>query len=823
MKVRILPFKLFFLLTVFSFFQLSSCAQPPQKPPEEAAPRAWKVIGPGGGGGIFLPTINPANPNHVFVHCDMTAAYVTEDGGKNWRSFNLWTVPTDFEFDPGDPNTVYASSRGYLYSEDRGSGLSILFRSEDRGKRWRVIYPAIEKAKPVEKLQSKNFLPSQIVDGIPDATIQKIRVDPADSRRIYMGMAPLVSYMSGGMDSDSPRSALLMLSTDRGKTWSQVAELPGRDVQGIFPGTLGGRPDEVAVFTEQACVRLKESSGEMTQLPLPVKRITGAEAGTGEKGTLIYILTPMEMKQGSLTGGVYRSSDWGESWVQVNQGLLEGVSTGQVPQIRALGVCGQHPEVVYISSNNRGLPREDQTAWRYGIFKTENAGGTWKPVWQTTSQGYLTNNHKSGWLDRSYGPGWGGNPIDLGVAPSNPDICYGTDAGRAYRTTDGGRTWEQVHSHDQPDGSVTSSGLDVTTCYGVHFDPFDKNHFFITYTDIGLFHTLNGGKSWFHSINGVPGPWINTCYWLEFDPQIRGRIWSVWGNAHDLPRDKMFSPRGFDRFQGGVAITDDGGRTWRKSGEGIPENSVGTNVLVDPDSPADSRTLYVCLFGRGVYKSADGGNAWQEANQGLGDNLYAWKIKRRPGDGRLILLLSRGRRIEQAAGRRWSSTTVDGELYTSDDGAASWQALAIPAGENAPHDLQIDPSTPERMYLCCWAREDENGDISGGLYRTEDGGKTWKLAFDQVRRVNAAAIHPKNPKTIFINTFQNAAFRSDDCGDTWRRLEGYRFKWGQRPNLDPNDPEMIYLTTYGGSVYYGPANGVPGAFEDLENLPAAWW
>jgi len=779
----------------------------------EARPEGkWRVIGPGGGGGIFLPTISPFDPNIVFTHCDMTAAYVTYDGGENWRMFNLWTVPTDFEFDPSEPDVVYAACRGYRHSEDRGSGISLLFRSEDRGKRWRVVYPDIEKAKPHELLQSQNLLPSQIIEGALDGTIQKIRVDPADSRRIYLGLAPLVRYMSRGGQRDT-KPAMLVLTTDRGETWRLLAELPGRGVRAIFPGSLEGKPGSVTVFTERACVRVEESSGELTEIPLPVSRVTAAECGTGDTGTTIYILSALRRSGGEITGGVYRSSDWGETWVQVNQGLFEGVPAGEVPQIRSLAVCEKSPEVVYLSSrNSRNVSRESATGWRFGIFKTGDSGNTWKAVWLANGQGYLTENHTGSWLDRGYGPGWGGNPIHLGVAPGNPDICYGTDAGRAYRTTDGGRTWRQVHSHDRPDGSVTSSGLDVTTCYGIHFDPFDREHFFISYTDIGLFHTFNGGESWFHALEGVPYNWVNTCYWLEFDPQVKGRLWSVWGNAHDLPRDKMFSRAGFGRNEGGVAVSDDHGRTWRRSNQGIPENSVCTHVLIESDSPADSRTLYVCVFDRGVFKSADGGRTWNQANQGLGENLYAWQM-RRNSQGRLFLLLSRGRRADG---------TVDGELYTSDDRAASWQPVPLPEGVNAPHDLQIDPEEPARMYLSCWTRTVENKDKYGGLFRTGDGGKTWKQVFDERIRVNSAALDPAEPGRVFINTFQNAAYRSDDRGETWKRLEGYRFKWGQRAVPDVNNPGMLFLTTYGGSVHYGPAAGVPGAFEDIENLPESW-
>ena len=180
-------------LIVIAVLWMGACsAKAPSAGTKAPSVQQWQVIGPGGGGGIFLPTISPFDPNIMMVHCDMTAAYITYDGGENWRMFNIWTVPSDFEFDPLDPNTIYAANRGSLHDEDRGSGLGLLYRSEDQGKRWRVIYPDITKAKPVEKLQSQDLLPSQIIEGAVDGTIQKICVDPQDNRKIYLGLAPLV-------------------------------------------------------------------------------------------------------------------------------------------------------------------------------------------------------------------------------------------------------------------------------------------------------------------------------------------------------------------------------------------------------------------------------------------------------------------------------------------------------------------------------------------------------------------------------------------------------------------------------------------------------
>ena len=491
------------------------------------------------------------------------------------------------------------------------------------------------------------------------------------------------------------------------------------------------------------------------------------------------------------------------------------VTADMQPYFReGFAVCESEPDVAYLSAINPVKNSEGNLEAVYSIYKTVDAGAEWKPVLlSSTPGGYLTKNFSGSWMEESFDPGWGGNPIDLGVAPGNPDVCYAGDNGRGYKTADGGKTWSQVYSHNNPDGSFTSSGLDVTTCYGVHFDPFDKDHFFICYTDIGLFHTFNGGNSWFHSMKGIPRDWQNTCYQVAFDPDVKGKVWSVWANAHDLPRTKMFGGDGFKMYQGGVALSADSGRTWKPVIKGIPENSVCTGILIDPASPAGSRIIYVSIFDRGIYKSDDGGENWKEVNKGLGENLFAWQL-RLDSRGRLFALFARGER---------KGVTVDGGVYYSDDGASTWNKIILPEKVNGPHDLLLNPENPDIMYLCCWPRTSDGIDINGGVLKTVDGGKEWKQVFDDRVRVNSAGMEPKNPSVIYINTFQNAAYRSEDSGATWNRIEGYRFKWGQRAMPDVNNPGMLYLSTYGGSVFYGPAKGIPGAFEDIENMPEGWW
>jgi hypothetical protein len=98
------------------------------------APRddRWEIIGPGGGGSQFYPSVSPHDAKRVLVACDMTGSYLTEDGGTRWRMFNLGGTTRFFEWDPNNANVIYAGSNG-------------LYRSADGGKSWNLLFPRLDR------------------------------------------------------------------------------------------------------------------------------------------------------------------------------------------------------------------------------------------------------------------------------------------------------------------------------------------------------------------------------------------------------------------------------------------------------------------------------------------------------------------------------------------------------------------------------------------------------------------------------------------------------------------------------------------------------
>jgi hypothetical protein len=384
------------------------------------------------------------------------------------------------------------------------------------------------------------------------------------------------------------------------------------------------------------------------------------------------------------------------------------------------------------------------------------------------------------------------------------------------KTIDGGKTWKEIYSLPNSDGTYTSRGMDVTTTYGVHFDPFDSNHLAISYTDIGFHHSFNRGKSWSRSVSGVPEQWVNTCYWVAFDPAIKGKVWSAWSGMHDFPRGKMTrNPQWKSTAKGGICVSEDGGITWKPSVVGMGMNSPATHILIDPVTAPGNRTLYATVFNKGVFKSIDDGRTWNLKNSGIDSNTCAFDITR-ANNGNLFLTVSPT--PVHTDGKK-GITFYSGAVYRSTDGAETWTKLNIGKGLLFPNEVAVDPANANRMYVACWATislaDLVGGDVAragggdkaiempGGIFMSQDGGDNWISIFDQQQYVYGITVDTYHPGRLYCNTFNRAAYRSDDYGKSWKKIKGYDFHWGHRIIVDKNDTEKIFITTFGSSVWHG--------------------
>lgn len=746
----------------------------------------WRRIGPGGGGGTLNVTIDPHDAEHVICNSDMTGGYVTFDGGERWQMFNLWSVPADFAFVPGVKGRVYASSRGYLYGHDRGGSISMLYRSDDGGMTWAVVFPNIPEGFDFRNMQSDQRHPSEILPGAIDGSIEELIVDPNQPDRIVIGCSSLKPYIDPDR-SLSQQGAFILISHDGGRTVAQKTAVAGKRIHALSILSTKGN---IIAITDRCAAHIT-NVGRVIEYDLPTGDIIDAAIAHTGAETVLYILSPIEMRGQTIKGGLLASTDLGKTWQNANGNLPVASNTGQ-PRIimNALGASFNNPSILYLSATtlDPGQGREPL----YSIYRSMDGGGHWKVSIATSAGGKINGDYEGGWLDEAYDPGWPGSPRSLAVAPSDQMICYATDNGRIYRTRAGGASWEQVYTEKASNGAYRTTGIDVTTTYGVHFDPFHPERFMVSFTDVGLFRTEDNGATFHHAIKGIPKNWRNTCYWAAYDPEIPGRVYSAWGRIHDLPRGKMLRRTGvFEWAPGGVAISENGGLEWRASTQGLPRNALCTHILVDEESSSSERILYVCVFGKGVFKTRDGGWSWTKASEGIGPNRFVWEIEQTAA-GKLYLLV---------VGTAVGDNPLKGAVYVSGDQAKTWQPVALPKGVQYPSDITGDPLDGETIYLTAWPDSKSGKDRFGGTYKTVDGGKTWSLIFNDAIRCNGIAVNPKNRNILVINTFHNAAYISQNEGRSWSLLHGYDFKWGQKAFFHPERPRQVFLTTYGASVF----------------------
>jgi len=710
-------------------------------------PGDFKVLGPGGGGAMFNPTVSPHDPNTVLISCDMTGAYITHDGGQSWRMFNLRGVVRFFVFDPLDAKMMYAQASG-------------LWRSTDAGETWKLVYPNPKKIKTIV-MRADHADENLVADPDPLGTISALAVDPGNSKVLYAA-------------AGDKNHASLFMSRDWGASWTRQDELP-EVPHHIWCDSHSPADSRSLYIGGPHFVSVKTKAG-LHNSPVP-ESISFTDISMG------FTSSPQPIIYGVSEKGIFISKNGGSTW---RQSSLPGSGA----KTRAVAASNQHGDIAYVSYSNLSL---GWSKW-LGVAKTENAGDSWQLVWKES--GAAASNVHDAWITERFGVGWAENPLELGVADQDPNLCYGTDFGRTMKTTDGGASWWATYSRKIPSGEWGSTGLDVTNMYGIHFDPFDSNRQFLTYTDIGLFRSEDGGASWQSSTKGVPKEWLNTTYWLAFDPKVHGRVWSVNSYTHDLPRPKMWRHQDVANYKGGLCVSDDGGKTWAKSNTGMDETAA-THILLDPNSPPDARILYVAGFGRGVYKSTDGGKTWSLKNQGITQRQpFAWRLSL-ASDGTIYVVLAR--RSEDGS----IGNANDGALYRSKDGAEHWESVPLPKDVNGPNAVAADPKSPQRLYLASWARASGTHGDGGGIYLSEDGGRNWRQVFDGDRHVYDVTVDPNDADIVYASGFESSAWRSKDRGEHWSRIPGFNFKWSYRVIPDPVDRNKIYVSTFGGSLWHG--------------------
>lgn len=738
--------------------------------PTEAAPhgsRPYETVGLGGGGAMYAPASSRHDPDLMFLSCDMSGFYRSGDGGKSWRMVDFRQTKGSTRlrplFHPADEDVVYF--KGLI--------------SRDRGLTWRSLGPDTPKG------------------------ILEMALDPAGERLMIVGT-----------DDGA------YVSRDRGGAWTKCGDVSGSAV-GLYvdPGSPGnertimiGTSEGVFVSTDDGRTFAEKTVG----LPWNDLRDFAAGRSRAKGKVLAYCTLPAKNVGGRYVGGLYISDDLGASW---HSALGEGTQKGlkkigrwgasDISQYILLGVAEDRPETVYVTCRGVGYHPPNHST----VYRSDDAGKTWRAVFNRDFR-FPNLNVENGWVSHSLSWIWGGfhTPSGFHVNPRHPDTVMWTDGGELFVSPDGGRSWQAAYTTLASDrgrlgnkpgrkvGRWTSNGLEVTTTWQYHIDPFDHERHYICYTDIGFAVSEDGGKSWRNNSRTSGAPWTNTTYMVAFDPQVKGRAWAAMSSVHDIMHwtyvhDQVRGP-------GGVCYTEDHCETWQVRSEGLP-SAPCTSIVIDPNSPRESRTLYCTMFGHGVYKSADGGRSWQKKSSGirLAENPHTVLVKLHP-DGTLFCCVT-GR-------RRGLKFAALGGLYRSTDGGESWEDITASQPLHWPTGFDLDPTDSEVIYLPAATIP---GGREGGIYKTTDGGRSWtRLLRDEdfAGKGGPSYVHgmfvtvdPQNPERVYFGTGSHGLWYSSDAGTTWKQSPDPPFGSVHRVSWHPEDHSTIYVTTFGGGVFKG--------------------
>jgi photosystem II stability/assembly factor-like uncharacterized protein len=308
----------------------------------------------------------------------------------------------------------------------------------------------------------------------------------------------------------------------------------------------------------------------------------------------------------------------------------------------------------------------------------------------------------------------------------------------------------------------------------------------------------------------VPPELMNGLKWRLIGPFRGGRVVAVAG----VPGDSTTFY--FGAVNGGIWKTTDAGVVWSPIFDGQPVGSIGALAV----APSDPKIIYAgtgetdirsdLSSGNGVYKSIDGGSTWSHI--GLEDTRQISRIVIDPQNPSIVYV--------GALGHAYGHNEQRG-VYKSVDGGAHWTRALDLGPEIGVSDLAMSTSTPQLLFAGAWhthrppwstyAPIDGPG---GGLYRSQDAGKTWarldgnglpegdwgRVGVDVApdgKRVYAL-VEVKKTEATKTEANKSGLYRSDDGGNNWvlanadPRLTS-RAWYFNRITIDPQNPDVIYI------------------------------
>jgi photosystem II stability/assembly factor-like uncharacterized protein len=532
----------------------------------------------------------------------------------------------------------------------------------------------------------------------------------------------------------------------------------------VFPTALA-RAALVISLVAEACLLVPPSARAQAGGPPELKGLQFRSIGPSAGGRVCRAAgvpgDPLTYYAAAAAGGVWKSGDGGLTWKPIFDGQ-------PVASVGSLALAPSDPNVVYVGSGEANIRGNVEAG--EGIWKSVDAGKTWRQVWK--QEGQI------------------GTMI---VHPTNPDVAFAAVLGHGwgpnpergvYRTTDGGKTWRQVLGKD-----------DNTGASDVSFDPSNPNVLFA-----GLWQARR--RPWELS-SGGPGSGLYTSHdggdtWTQLvpppDPHVsdpgeaakgqrycKGLPAGVWGKVGVAvaPSDNRRVYALIEADEGGLYRSDDGGDTWQRvnGDRALCQRAWYYSTLtVDPSNPDGVWCPQVSLL-----HSIDGGKTFNPVTgTHHGDHHDLWIDPKNP--------------------RRMIDSN-DGGVDASANGGEDWYAPHLPLAQF--YHVRADNRTP---YWVCGTMQDlgtasgpsnslSAAGISPADWRPVGGGESGFVVPD-----------PSDPNIVYAGEYGGYLSRYDErtrqarcvsvypfnaTGHTAAEVK-YRFQWTSPVLVSPHDAKVIY-------------------------------
>ncbi|HKK76536.1 MAG TPA: hypothetical protein VJ953_15785 [Saprospiraceae bacterium] len=304
-------------------------------------------------------------------------------------------------------------------------------------------------------------------------------------------------------------------------------------------------------------------------------------------------------------------------------------------------------------------------------------------------------------------------------------------------------------------------------------------------------------------------PLLQGFHWRNIGPANQGgRIVDI--EALETDFTKVWIATG----SGGVWHSKNAGTTWEPIFDDYETASIGDIAVYQKDpshiwvGTGESNNRNSVSWGNGIYKSTDGGESFQ--NMGLKETHQISRVIIHPDDPDVV--------YTAALGHLWGYSGTRG-LFKTTDGGQTWTKLTkgLPDdGKTGAIDLVMDPQDPNTLYVAMYHRLRQpwhfhSGGGQGGIYKSTNGGKSWTklskgLPPGETGRIGLA-IYRKNPKVLMalIEAEQtddlgkpgSGVYRSEDGGKSWTYVNTYNNRpfYYSQIRINPNDDQRVYVLT----------------------------